>query len=269
MKTYYYKMVAVSAIIATCFSCERATEAVSPNKIETAAQKLSVELARQIYEAEQANQTRSAMENLTPFAVGDPVLCWEQAEISSSDLISSVDVPITGQRQYKVIRYDENGEAYIVDAHSKIIVVQSNETQEIQSFIRVCIPDAGYDSSDSENISNRTLNCEDRGDYTGLEYYATLEGFPAAISRYVEGEMICGLYFFDDAITRKEKVRIFAQLLGNTRIIPIDNTRSLMDGDWDYMHNHYHGELFIANDGQAYVYVDADGNGCRFIHTFR
>lgn len=259
MKTYYYKMVAVSAIIATLSSCERATEAVCPTEIKTAATNLTVETARQIYEAERGNLTRSAEENLTPFAVGDPLLHWEQAETSSSDLISSVDIPITGQRRYKVIRYNENGEEYVVNAHTKIIVVQSNETQKIQSFIRVCIPDAGYDSPDSENISNRTLNCDDRGEYTGLEYYATLDGFPAAISRYEAGEMVCGLYFFDETLTREEKVRIFAQLLGNTWIKPIDETRGFIHEDFD---NPQHGGIFIEEStGNIYVFVDANGDG--------
>ncbi len=219
---------------------------------------ITVEEARYYFENE-SSQTRTELSNILPFALNDAILNWDEAGESSSDIISSVDVPISGEQQYVVVRFADGFYPYSVMADSKVVIVKSQETGEMQTYVRISIPDEAYDGGGK--VCDLTLNCEHRGHYSGLEFYVTPNGFPAAVVQYREGEPVSQVFLYDTEKTATQKREIFARLMGDTFIIPIDNSETrafVSDGEWDYG---LPGSAFIGTDGEYYVYVDTDGDG--------
>lgn len=177
---------------------------------------ITVEEARAYFERNGAMAlTRSGSDNPFPFIPGTSVPDWSEAAPSASDRLSSVDVPLQAEYSYRVYRKDRNGEFYSVPASVKLIVVRSAATGREASYLRVCIPDAEYAAIYDGDIGAMTLNCEDRIDYSGLEYYATLDGRPVAVSRYDAGRYTAGVFLYDRSLTLYERARRYASLFHN------------------------------------------------------
>ncbi len=232
-----------------------------PAERTAAKPRLTVEEAYAFFEKSTVTtRNASANEVLLPFVMGDAVLNWEEAAVSASDRLSSVDIPAKGEYTYRVIREHTDGTPYEVTASSKIIVVKSHRTDLTATYIRVCIPDEEYAAYCDGNISDMTLNCEDRVDYSGLEYYATLDGYPIGVARYAGGKCIGNVYLFDETLTSEEIGRRYAALLDNMWIIrepKNGNTRTIKD-EWQYGAPN---TIFMASNGEIYIYVDIDGDG--------
>ncbi len=196
-----------------------------------------------------------------PFVIGDYSIDWENAEESSLPHLSSVDVPTETEFVYFVGRYDANGELYTVRADSKIIVVKESDNDAIMTYVRTTIPDAFYaDVFYDQNICDLTLNCDDRVDYWGLEYYSTLDGCPIAVAKYENGECVASVYLKDETRTIENRIAAFGRLMGNTWVIrrPAEQTRVTGDGNWNY------GDpltTFYGTDGTLYIYLDHNGDG--------
>lgn len=220
----------------------------------------TVELAKDYYEMRMADQTRSPFDDIMPFVMGDPSVCWDRAEVSISNTISSVDIPVEKERRYKVVRKNEYGEEYSVNAYSKFIVVRSNVTEEMEIYMRICIPDESYARRCTGNPCEMTLNCEDRGDYSGLEYYARPDGLPVAVACFRDGELIGSVYLYDETLSEKERMYLFAEWMHDMWIIPVSDaeTRAVSDPEWAYGN---HGDAFIGDDGVIYVYYNPTGSG--------
>ncbi len=196
-----------------------------------------------------------------PFVMGDYATDWDNAEESSLPHLSSVDVPTEPEFVYFVGRYDANGELYTVRADSKIIIVKERDNDAIMTYVRTTIPDAFYaDVFHDQNICDLTLNCDDRVDYWGLEYYSTLDGCPIAVAKYENGECVASVYLKDETRTIENRIVAFGRLMGNTWVIrsPAEQTRVTGDGNWDYG-NPY--TTFYGTDGTLYIYLDNDGDG--------
>lgn len=243
-----------------CNACMQDKDGM-PVERTAAKPQLTVEEAYAFFEKSTVTtRSESADEVLLPFVMGDAVLNWEKAAVSASDRLSSVDIPADGEYTYRVIREHSDGTPYEVTASSKIIVVKSHRTDLTATYIRVCIPDEEYAAFCDGNISDMTLNCEDRVDYSGLEYYATLDGYPIGVARYAGGKCLGNVYLFDETLTSEEIGRRYAALLDNMWIIrepKNGNTRTIKD-EWHYGAPN---TIFMASDGEIYIYVDTDGNG--------
>ncbi len=222
---------------------------------------LTVDEARAFYETRSGSSlTRSGVENPFPFVLGFSDPDWVSAGISSTHKLSSVDIHVDAEYEYMVLRENRAGVLYAVPASSKLIVVKSNVTDSLGIYIRVCIPDESYAALYDANICNMTLNCEDRGDYCGLEYYATLEGLPVAAACYLDGKYTDGVFLFDKSLPSDERVSRFGSLLGNVwirRVAAHSPTRS-SDPEWNYGQP---GDIFIDSNGGVYMYVDTNGDG--------
>lgn len=124
--------------------------------------------------------------------------------------------------------------------------------------MRVCIPDAEYAAIYDGDIGAMTLNCEDRIDYSGLEYYATLDGRPVAVSRYDAGRYTAGVFLYDRSLTLYERARRYASLFHNMWIERSAAGLTRGGDEWNYGAP---GSIFVGSDGGLYRYVDIDGDG--------
>lgn len=220
---------------------------------------ITVEEARAYFERNGAMAlTRSGSDNPFPFIPGTSVPDWSEAAPSSSDRLSSVDVPLQAEYSYRVFRKKRDGEFYSVPASVKLIVVRSAVTGREASYLRVCIPDAEYAAIYDGDIGAMTLNCEDRIDYSGLEYYATLDGRPVAVSRYDAGRYTAGVFLYDRSLTLYERARRYASLFHNMWIERSAAGLTRGGDEWNYGAP---GSIFVGSDGGLYRYVDIDGDG--------
>lgn len=238
-------------------------DAQTPPVDDTVTPRMTVDEARAFFDERAAATTRAEYENYLPFVLGDPTLDWDAAATSASTDISSVDIPVSGEKVFLIVRNNAAGETFEVRTHAKIIVVKSHATGEKETYIRICIPDEMYADLYDGNICDMTLNCEDRVDYCGLEYYATVDGLPIAAVRYEDGRIIDNVCVFDQTLQAETIARRFARMMGNTWIIPDDGhaTRASAKGkdkDWVYGAP---GSMFWGDDNNLYINLDNDGDG--------
>ena len=240
--------------------CERSSESTAQMQPTNAT--LGIEEARAFFDSYVSSiATRTTADNPMPFVMGDYSIDWENAEESSLPHLSSVDVPTETEFVYFVGRYDANGELYTVRADSKIIIVKESDNDAIMTYVRTTIPDAFYaDVFHDQNICDLTLNCDDRVDYWGLEYYSTLDGCPIAVAKYENGECVASVYLKDESRTIENRIAAFGRLMGNTWVIrrPAEQTRVTGDGNWNYGTP---GSTFYGTDGTLYIYLDHNGDG--------
>lgn len=214
---------------------------------------LSVERAKLYYDTYCSHQyTRATIDNRLPFVIGDAEWIWDSAEESQCDNKSAVDIPIVGGYAYKVYRQQSDGTYTCVSTSSKVVAVQDNTTGAISFYIRVSIPDV-----EDENAVNRTLNFEDKPGYNGLEYYITLDGCPAAITKFKDGVQVDGVFLGDETIDKREKIYKFADMLRGVCIARCSGT-TRNDPEMEYGKV---GETFVDQFGQLYTYYDSDKDG--------
>lgn len=252
--------VILSFVFAGFVRCER-EQGDCGDRILPVEGSLTVAEAREFFEsAGSGSETRSGAESPMPFVVGAASLKWDEAEASSLPYLECVDVPIDAEYAYYVAREDAAGNRYDVRADSKIIVVRSENSDRLATYVRTAIPDREYaDIFYDQNICDLTLNCDDRVDYCGLEYYSTLDGRPIAVARYEYGVCTSSVFLYDSDIPAGYRAYRFGRLMGGMRIVrrPADaETRA--SGEWDYGAP---GTTFISDNGTVYVYLDTDGDG--------
>ncbi len=195
--------------------------------------------------------TRSNIDERLPFVLGDAEWLWDSAEGSSYDDKSAIDIPLSGGYQYVVYRKQADGTYYGVHTVSRVVAVQNDTTGNISFYIRVSIPDR-----EDNNISTQSLNYGDRANFSGLEYYITIDGCPAAVVKFENGEQTDGVFLGDESIDKVTRIRKLADLLRGVCIgRNFGNTRN--DPEMKYGQP---GETFQDQWGSLYVYQDILGN---------
>lgn len=213
---------------------------------------LTVEQAKNYYDKYHSMfDTRIGIDKRLPFVIGNAEWLWNEAKVSMFDNRAAVDIPIEGGYKYKVYRLQTSGEYKSVNTFSKVVAIKSSATENISFYIRVSIPDV------DDDIAHTSLNFEDRKNYSGLEYYITLDGCPVGIAKYKKGELIDGVFLYDKNIEKDRKFCIFANIFKDLCIARYNGvTRN--DPEMEYGAP---GEIFYDQFGTMYVYVDLDNDG--------
>lgn len=139
------------------------------------------------------------------------------------------------------------------------------QTDSLSTYMRYLVPDEIYATFYDGDLSNLFANCEDRGDYCGLELYTTLDGAVVAAARYYEGTLLAFVFICDTRMSEFERSWRLRNLLAgvyiNRRIV--GPTR--MTDDWDFggktCFYDSRGTLYYVDyiDGVGYATVDVDG----------
>ena len=195
--------------------------------------------------------TRANIDERLPFILGDAEWLWDKAQASSYEDRSAIDIPLNGGYQYVVYRKQADGTYYSVHTSSKVVAVQDDTTGNISFYIRVSIPD-----KDEINTSTESLNYEQRASFSGLEYYITIDGCPAAIVKFENGEQTDGVFLGDTTISKVSRLCKFANLFRGLCIGRVGgasrtyvNIGKVTDRFYD------------AVAGCWYSYIDIDGDG--------
>lgn len=150
MKKIYrlYLYLILCCIVTGLPACvQEQTEGPRPTVRES---RLSVEQARAFFESDAVRQlTRAAADGSVQgvFEVGAPVPDWERAEPSSNALIACVDVPAQTGCEFRILRRRADGTMYEVPAYGRLLVVRSEETGQMATYMRFLVPDELYDAS--------------------------------------------------------------------------------------------------------------------------
>lgn len=195
--------------------------------------------------------TRSSIDERLPFVLGDAEWLWDCAEGSSYDNKSAIDIPLSGGYQYVVYRKQADETYYSVHTSSKVVAVQDDTTGNISFYIRVSIPDRN-----DTNSSTESLNYEDRASFSGLEYYITIDGCPAAIVKFENGVQTDGVFLGDTSISEVSRLCKFAELFRGLCIGRVSET-SRTDTNIGKVTGRFYDDVA----GCWYSYIDIDGDG--------
>ena len=166
----------VCVIAAGLFACVREPHEASSGSSPQRASRLSVDEARAFFEKNLPSDVTRASDAVPtgPFVVENVLPDWEGAEQSSNKRIACVDVPAQTGSEFLIKRRRADGTFYGVRAYGKLLVVKSMQTDSLSTYMRYLVPDEIYATFYDGDLSNLFANCEDRGDYCGLELYTTL-----------------------------------------------------------------------------------------------
>ena len=195
--------------------------------------------------------TRANIDERLPFILGDAEWLWDKAQASSYEDRSAIDIPLNGGYQYVVYRKQADGTYYSVHTLSRVVAVQDNASGNISFYIRVSIPD-----KDDINTSTESLNFGDRTNFSGLEYYITINGCPAAMVKFENGEQTDGVFLGDESIDKVARIRKFAELFRGLCIGRVSGTSRT-----DVNIGKVTGRFYDAVGGCWYSYIDIDGDG--------
>ena len=255
----------VCVIAAGLFACVREPHEASSGSSPQRSSRLSVDEARAFFEKNLSSDVTRASDAVPtgPFVVENVLPDWEGAEQSSNKRIACVDVPAQTGSEFLIKRRRTDGTFYGVRAYGKLLVVKSMQTDSLSTYMRYLVPDEIYATFYDGDLSNLFANCEDRGDYCGLELYTTLDGAVAA--RYYEGTLLASVFICDTRMSEFERSWRLRNLLAgvyiNRRIV--GPTR--MTDDWDFggktCFYDSRGTLYYVDyiDGVGYATVDVDG----------
>lgn len=215
---------------------------------------LRTEEAQRIYNDYLSNHsTRNDGEDMIFFKGDDAVPLWDEAAPSAEQSMSAVDVELCDSYLHVVIRKDKNGEPFCVTTHSRIVVMKSHETGENAVYLRVFIPDK-YES----DLSGCALSCEQRHDFSGLEYFSTLDGKPVAAARFRNGRITDKVFLGDTSIAEKERIFRFNSLMGGITVCRCNRVTRIMD---DISQLKPGTKIKDKSTGATYICVDTDGDG--------
>ena len=257
----------VCVIAAGLFACVREPHEASSGSSPQRSSRLSVDEARAFFEKNLSSDVTRASDAVPtgPFVVENVLPDWEGAEQSSNKRIACVDVPAQTGSEFLIKRRRTDGTFYGVRAYGKLLVVKSMQTDSLSTYMRYLVPDEIYATFYDGDLSNLFANCEDRGDYCGLELYTTLDGAVVAAARYYEGTLLASVFICDTRMSEFERSWRLRNLLAgvyiNRRIV--GPTR--MTDDWDFggktCFYDSRGTLFYVDyiDGVGYATVDVDG----------
>lgn len=215
---------------------------------------LRTEEAQRIYnDYLSSHSTRNDSEDMIFFKSDDAVPLWDEAAPSAERSMSAVDVELCDSYLHVVIRKDKNGEPFCVTTHSRIVVMKSHETGENAVYLRVFIPDK-YES----DLSGCALSCEQRHDFSGLEYFSTLDGKPVAAARFRNGQITDKIFLGDTSIPQKERILRFNSLMGGITVCRCNRATRIMD---DIAKLKPGSKIKDKSTGAIYICVDTDGDG--------
>ena len=195
--------------------------------------------------------TRANIDERLPFILGDAEWLWDKAQASSYEDRSAIDIPLNGGYQYVVYRKQADGTYYSVHTSSKVVAVQDDTTGNISFYIRVSIPD-----KDDINTLTESLNYEQRASFSGLEYYITIDGCPAAIVKFENGEQTDGVFLGDTTISKVSRLCKFANLFRGLCIGRVGGASRT-----DVNIGKVTDRFYDAVAGCWYSYIDIDGDG--------
>ena len=195
--------------------------------------------------------TRTNIDERLPFVLGDAEWLWDKAQASYYEDRSAIDIPLNGGYQYVVYRKQADGTYYSVHTLSRVVAVQDDASGNISFYIRVSIPD-----KDDINTSTESLNFGDRTNFSGLEYYITINGCPAAMVKFENGEQTDGIFLGDESIDKVARIRKFAELFRGLCIGRVSGTSRT-----DVNIGKVTGRFYDAVSGCWYSYIDIDGDG--------
>lgn len=195
--------------------------------------------------------TRANIDERLPFILGDAEWLWDKAQASSYENRSAIDIPLNGGYQYIVYRKQADGTYYSVRTLSRVIAVQDDASGNISFYIRISIP-----NKDDINTSTESLNFGDRANFSGLEYYITINGCPAAMVKFENGEQTDGIFLGDEFIDKTAKIRKFAKLFSGLCISRVSEASRT-----DVNIGKATGSFYDAVSGCWYSYIDIDGDG--------
>lgn len=257
----------VCVIAAGLFACVREPHEASSGSSPQRASRLSVDEARAFFEKNLPSDVTRASDAVPtgPFVVENVLPDWEGAEQSSNKRIACVDVPAQTGSEFLIKRRRADETFYGMRAYGKLLVVKSMQTDSLSTYMRYLVPDEIYATFYDGDLSNLFANCEDRGDYCGLELYTTLDGAVVAAARYYEGTLLASVFICDTRMSEFERSWRLRNLLAgvyiNRRIV--GPTR--MTDDWDFggktCFYDSRGTLYYVDyiDGVGYATVDVDG----------
>ncbi len=261
-KTYFCISLCMLSVTLSLWNCTD-TELVK-NDTQVQHKNFSLEEAKGFFEKQMQRSfvsTRSSngkkpKQLVTP---GDFIPQWDKAVASTKAGLSCYDIPIDNDIHYKAMYSTyKNGKAkaWITNVYQKLIVVKNQSTGNLGTYILNLIPDAQYDKKNLKEVTNRFINCADKGGFSGIAFY-TIPNLNRIIrvNRYENGIKKQGVFLSGKREQMEEKMAIAHELLKNIVLKGKKKVTTRSYGEDDYWDDFYWDDDYWDDD-----YWDDDGS---------
>ncbi len=248
----------VSAATLLFTECSPDSKVISKQEHE---QNVFVSEAQQLFEAEVTRTENIGERKNGLMQLGMMTPVWQMAESSATTDISSIDVPLLTNYRYRAM-VTIGEKAVMIPIYQNIVFVKSKTTGIMSQYIHYYIPDATYVRRYKGDLTNRFLNCESRGDLSGIEIYTDLRGVIYRINRYVDGHKTLGVNMSTTSLSDESKRRIVASAIGGLwiqrgKLRETTRATGSEDGEWEWGGRWE----YVDKDGNHYTIIDTDGDG--------
>lgn len=186
---------------AVFWACRHDRPVSDPNTVEPT---LTVGEARDFFEYQFSEMsplmTKTSGDRPVGMLPGDFTPLWDKARIGANREMDGADVPIDPKFIFVAVfnRINEKGDTVrrTVDVVQKLVVKKWRNTEEYEAFCYIAsiVPTPEYYAR-HKNIGKEFQYAGSKGDFSGFVVYQTLDGIPAAITSYQDGNATRHEYF--------------------------------------------------------------------------
>lgn len=217
--------------------------------------------AKNIFELETTRTASIGEREGLLMQLGTMTPLWDLSRLSLDNNLYCIDVPLLSDYRYRAMII--NGEkATMVPVYHNIVYVKSSATKQMSQYLHYYIPDIHYVRRHKEDLTEKYVNCGNRGDFCGIEIFTDIKGVVWRINRYNEGIKHLSLFMGDTSLTILQKQSILGSVLNGiwlqrghlnelTRAYGPELGDWVWDGRWEY----------TDSDGNHYTLIDLDGDG--------
>lgn len=226
-------------------------------------QYLTIDEARKFFESSELSRAMDM--DLFAFSPGDFVPDWSHAIASHDDENANVDVPLSGEKRYRVLYNEMIRGIWAVrqiDATQKMVITKNIKKNKLSKYFMTIIPQYSYFITMKKSASLFVTN-NDKGTFSGWVVYS-LPGIkkPFKIEIYENGSKTLG--FVIPPIKGKRQIPLSLvreRVLDGMEFGVADVIRS-RSGEYDDFFDWFEDEVWNnTDDGDHYeVNTDDDGN---------
>ena len=210
---FIYKCLVVAFLLG-CWSCyDDSIESFSEKGFVS--DKLTVEEAHAMFVRYYMNCSAArSLDGSTSSVPLDPGMLtpdWEEANLSSNEVNSYVNVPVlTGKRHYVKSPYNETR----VEVSQKLVAVQDDASQRKNLYILSVIPEGIFAYKQANAYIHHCNGAEIPKRFSGLLVYTKPEGgIPVYMAHYVNGSLTREVFLFDKTNSLQENIATINEML--------------------------------------------------------
>lgn len=192
---------------------------------------------------------------------GDYIPVWDKSILSHKDSIANVDIPISAEIHYKVLRSNftnRNIQIHKVDVTQKIVITKNINSKKISQYLVTLIPE--YNKGG--NINEHFTSLGNKKDYSGWAiYFLSFMRSPFKIEKYQRGEKVLSIVLPKEKGKKPLSLSNLKMILGHMQISAYKTVTTRSSEDYDDFWDWFENEVWAnGEDGDHLTMEHEDGD---------